>query len=67
MIPDGQLRMITQGQELLIDYDEKTLAEMGFKDTQVSVLKPIGLELLFLLTLCFQNSRSCMCQSVLVV
>lgn len=35
MIPDGQLRMITQGQELLIDYDEKTLAEMGFKDTQV--------------------------------
>ncbi len=28
--------MITQGQELLIDYDEKTLAEMGFKDTQVS-------------------------------
>lgn len=36
MIPDGQLRMITQGQELLIDYDEKTLAEMGFKDMQVS-------------------------------
>lgn len=36
MIPDGQLRMITQGQELLIDYDEKTLSEMGFKDTQVS-------------------------------
>lgn len=35
MIPDGQLRMITQGQELLIDYDEKTLAEMGFKDTQI--------------------------------
>lgn len=35
MLPDGQLRMITQGQELLVDYDEKTLAEVGFKDSQI--------------------------------
>lgn len=33
---DGPLRMITQGQELTIDYDERTLYDMGFKDNQVS-------------------------------
>lgn len=32
---DGPLRMITQGQELTIDYDERTLYDMGFKDNQV--------------------------------
>ncbi|XP_050671951.1 ubiquitin carboxyl-terminal hydrolase puf [Leptidea sinapis] len=32
---DGPLRMITQGQELTIDYDERTLFDMGFKDNQL--------------------------------
>lgn len=32
---DTWIRIITQGQELTIDCDEKTLAEMGFKDNQV--------------------------------
>lgn len=32
---DGPLRMITQGQELTIDYDERSLYDMGFKDNQV--------------------------------
>lgn len=35
---DIWIRIITQGQEMTIDCDEKTLAEMGFKDNQVSVL-----------------------------
>ncbi|CAG9834377.1 unnamed protein product [Diabrotica balteata] len=29
------IRIITQGQEVTIDCDEKTLAEMGFKDNQI--------------------------------
>ncbi len=36
MLGDGPIRMITQGQELTSDVDEKTLGEMQFKDTQVS-------------------------------
>lgn len=32
---DTWIRIITQGQELTIDCDEKTLGEMGFKDNQV--------------------------------
>lgn len=32
---DTWIRLITQGQELTIDCDEKTLAEMGFKDNQM--------------------------------
>ncbi|XP_069360601.1 ubiquitin carboxyl-terminal hydrolase puf isoform X3 [Maniola hyperantus] len=32
---DGPLRIITQGQELTIDYDERTLYDMGFKDNQM--------------------------------
>ncbi|XP_072930018.1 ubiquitin carboxyl-terminal hydrolase puf isoform X2 [Epargyreus clarus] len=32
---DGPLRMITQGQELTIDYDERSLYDMGFKDNQL--------------------------------
>ena len=32
---DGPIRMITQGQELTFDFDEKTLQEMGFKDGQL--------------------------------
>lgn len=34
-INDTWIRLITQGQELTIDCDEKTLAEMGFKDNQM--------------------------------
>ncbi|XP_060516947.1 ubiquitin carboxyl-terminal hydrolase 34 isoform X2 [Cylas formicarius] len=33
--PDTWIRIITQGQELTIDCDEKTLQEMGFKDNQM--------------------------------
>lgn len=32
---DTWIRIITQGQELTIDCDEKSLAEMGFKDNQM--------------------------------
>ncbi|XP_014226620.1 ubiquitin carboxyl-terminal hydrolase 34 isoform X1 [Trichogramma pretiosum] len=35
LLTDGPIRMITQGQELTIEYDEKTLAEIGFKDGQL--------------------------------
>jgi len=35
MLIDGPMRMITVGQELSVDIDEKTLAEVGFKDSQV--------------------------------
>lgn len=35
LLADGPIRMITQGQELTIDYDEKTLQETGFKDGQL--------------------------------
>ena len=38
MLGDGPIRMITQGQELTSDVDEKTLAEMQFKDMQVCSL-----------------------------
>lgn len=47
IIPDGQLRMITQGQELLIDYDEKTLAEMGFKDMQVLLITKLFVKIIY--------------------
>ncbi|XP_076312719.1 ubiquitinyl hydrolase 1 puf isoform X2 [Tachypleus tridentatus] len=35
MLSDGPIRMISQGQELTTDLDEKTLAELGFKDLQL--------------------------------
>ncbi|XP_034239169.1 ubiquitin carboxyl-terminal hydrolase puf isoform X4 [Thrips palmi] len=35
LLSEGPLRMITQGQELITDFDEKTLQEMGFKDMQM--------------------------------
>lgn len=34
---DTWIRIITQGQELTIDCDEKTLGEMGFKENQVLI------------------------------
>ena len=37
MLVDGPMRMITVGQELSVDIDEKTLAEVGFKDGQVRI------------------------------
>ena len=37
MLGEGPLRMITLGQELSTDVDEKTLSEMQFKDSQVDV------------------------------
>ncbi|XP_064603807.1 ubiquitin carboxyl-terminal hydrolase 34-like isoform X2 [Liolophura sinensis] len=41
MLGDGPIRMITQGQELTVDMDEKTLGEMQFKDMQL-VLVSVG-------------------------
>lgn len=35
-LQENPLRIITQGQELTTEYDEKTLTDMGFKDNQVS-------------------------------
>lgn len=35
LLTDGPIRMITTGQELTTEYDEKTLHEMMFKDQQV--------------------------------
>ncbi|XP_011269828.1 ubiquitin carboxyl-terminal hydrolase 34 [Camponotus floridanus] len=40
LLTDGPIRMITQGQELTIDFDEKTLQEMGFKDGQLVFISP---------------------------
>ena len=37
MLGDGPVRMITLGQELSVDMDEKTLAEMQFRDLQVTL------------------------------
>lgn len=35
VLQEGLVRIITQGQELTTDSDEKTLGDMGFKDNQV--------------------------------
>ncbi|XP_060650890.1 LOW QUALITY PROTEIN: ubiquitin carboxyl-terminal hydrolase puf-like [Drosophila nasuta] len=35
LLNDGPLRIITQGQELTSDYDERTLGDAGFKDNQI--------------------------------
>lgn len=35
MLADGPIRMISQGQELTTDFDEKMLDEVSFKDLQV--------------------------------
>lgn len=38
MLGDGPIRIITHGQELTLDMDEKSLGEMQFKDLQVWTL-----------------------------
>ncbi|GIX80708.1 ubiquitin carboxyl-terminal hydrolase 34 [Caerostris darwini] len=35
MLSDGPIRMISQGQELTYDFDEKTISELGIKDHQL--------------------------------
>lgn len=35
LLSEGPLRIITQGQELSSEYDERTLIDAGFKDNQV--------------------------------
>jgi hypothetical protein len=35
MLNDGPLRLITQGQEISSDIDEKALIDFGFKDLQL--------------------------------
>jgi ubiquitin carboxyl-terminal hydrolase 34 len=36
LLSEGPLRIITQGQEITSEYDERSLADVGFKDNQVS-------------------------------
>jgi len=43
MLVEGPVRMITLGQELSVDVDEKTLAEMQFKDSQVTAVLCLSL------------------------
>jgi len=59
MLVEGPVRMITLGQELSVDVDEKTLAEMQFKDSQVSVLSPDSPFYLFMSNSCFFASAAC--------
>jgi len=40
MLVEGPVRMISLGQELSVDVDEKTLADMQFKDSQVDFSSP---------------------------
>lgn len=35
LLSEGLLRIITQGQEITSDYDERTIADVGFKDNQM--------------------------------
>lgn len=35
LLSEGPLRIITQGQEITTDYDERTLSDVGFKDNQM--------------------------------
>lgn len=35
LLSEGPLRIITQGQEITSDYDERSLADVGFKDNQM--------------------------------
>ncbi|XP_035892637.1 ubiquitin carboxyl-terminal hydrolase puf isoform X2 [Anopheles stephensi] len=35
LLNDGPLRIITQGQEITAEYDERSLADVGFKDNQM--------------------------------
>lgn len=35
LLSEGPLRIITQGQEITTDYDERTLSDVGFKDNQI--------------------------------
>ncbi|XP_040156645.1 ubiquitin carboxyl-terminal hydrolase puf isoform X1 [Anopheles arabiensis] len=35
LLNDGPLRIITQGQEITSEYDERSLADVGFKDNQM--------------------------------
>lgn len=35
VLTDGPLRIITQGQEITSEYDERTLMDVGFKDNQI--------------------------------
>lgn len=41
MLGDGPIRMITLGQELTVDMDEKSLGELQFKDNQVVQIESI--------------------------
>lgn len=56
---DGPLRMITQGQELTIDYDERTLYDMGFKDNQVTTPTSICIDFFFNVVYTYLFARNC--------
>ena len=40
MLGDAPIRMLTGGQELTVEYDEKSLAEVQLKDNQVRAIRP---------------------------
>ncbi|XP_037912392.1 ubiquitin carboxyl-terminal hydrolase puf isoform X3 [Hermetia illucens] len=42
LLSEGPLRIITQGQELTSDYDERSLGDVGFKDNQIVYLSLSG-------------------------
>lgn len=46
LLSEGPLRIITQGQELSSEYDERTLLDVGFKDNQVFASYQMLLEIL---------------------
>lgn len=53
MLGDGPIRMITLGQELTVDMDEKSLGELQFKDNQVKLQSYLSLFYMYSIILIF--------------
>lgn len=53
MLGDGPIRMITLGQELTVDMDEKSLGELQFKDNQVKLQYYLSLFYMYSIILIF--------------
>lgn len=53
MLGDGPIRMITLGQELTVDMDEKSLGELQFKDNQVKLHSYLSLFYMYSIILIF--------------
>lgn len=59
LLSEGPLRIITQGQELTSEYDERSLGDAGFKDNQVDIKDRQKL-FLYLFTV-FELIADCLC------